>query len=183
MLRPHKDEQNEAVTMLFAGCTQQEVVSALGVNQINVRQLHVRLHQLDSTDYTSRTGCKRVTILGQDRQIRLPHLRSHFTTVVETATTNAGQGNQCVSAQTVRNVLWGAVLCTRLRTFELLLWMFHLSISAIWFCNVQDNAKPRVARVYSDFLPTNKVHVLRWSAFSPNLNPIECLWDELDKRV
>jgi hypothetical protein len=36
MLRLHKDEPKQAVTMLFAGCTQQEVVSALRVNQINV---------------------------------------------------------------------------------------------------------------------------------------------------
>jgi hypothetical protein len=44
MLRPHKDEHNQAVTMLFAGCTQQKVVFAFGVNEINMRQLHVRLH-------------------------------------------------------------------------------------------------------------------------------------------
>jgi hypothetical protein len=98
MLRAQKDEHNQVVTVLFDGCTQQEVVSAFEVNQINVRQLHVRLYQLDSADYTARTGCPRVTILGQDRQIRLPHLRSHFTTVVETATTIAGEGKQCVSA-------------------------------------------------------------------------------------
>jgi hypothetical protein len=131
MLRPYKDKHNQAVTMLFARCTQQEVVSAFGVNQINVRQLHVRIHQLDSADYTPRTGCPLFIIPGQDRQIRLPHLRSHFTTVVETAATIAGQGNPCVSAQTVRNRLWGAVLCAQLRTFELLLCLFHLSISAI----------------------------------------------------
>jgi hypothetical protein len=96
--------------MLFAGCTQQEVVSALRVNQINVWQLHVRLHQLDNVYYTLRTGCPRVTIPGQDHQIRLPYQRSHFTTVVETAATITGQGNPCVSAQTVRNRLWGAIL-------------------------------------------------------------------------
>jgi hypothetical protein len=67
MLHPHKDEHNQAVTMLFAGYTQQEVVSAFGVNQINVRQLHLRLHQQDSADYTPRTGCPRIIIPGQDR--------------------------------------------------------------------------------------------------------------------
>jgi hypothetical protein len=66
MLHLHKDEHNQAVTMLFAGCTQHEVVSAFEVNQINVRQLHVRLHQLDSADYTPRTGYLQVTIPGQD---------------------------------------------------------------------------------------------------------------------
>jgi hypothetical protein len=32
MLRPHKDEHNQVVTMLFAGCTQQEIISAFGAN-------------------------------------------------------------------------------------------------------------------------------------------------------
>jgi hypothetical protein len=85
MQRPHKDERNKAVTMLFSGCTLQEVVSAFRANESNVRQLNVRLHLLDSADYTSRTGCPQVTILRQDRQICLPHLRSHFTTAVEIA--------------------------------------------------------------------------------------------------
>jgi hypothetical protein len=38
MSRPHKYEHNQAVPMLFAGYTQQEVVSAFGANQSNVRQ-------------------------------------------------------------------------------------------------------------------------------------------------
>jgi hypothetical protein len=38
MLRLQKDGHNQAVTMLFAGCAQQEVVSAFGVNQSNVWQ-------------------------------------------------------------------------------------------------------------------------------------------------
>jgi hypothetical protein len=109
-----------------------------------VRQLNVRLHQLDSADYTPRNGCPRVTIPRQDRQIRLPHLRSHFTTAVETDATIGGR----ISAQTVRNRLRGAVLCARLPyIFELLLWLFHLSISTIWLCNIQDNTKSHVARM------------------------------------
>jgi hypothetical protein len=32
MLHPHKDEYNQAVTMFFAGCMQQEVLSAFEVN-------------------------------------------------------------------------------------------------------------------------------------------------------
>jgi hypothetical protein len=75
---PHEHEHNQAVTMLFAGYTQQEALYAFGVNQSNVRQLNVRLHQLDRADYTPRTGCLQVTIPRQDRQIRLPHLHSQL---------------------------------------------------------------------------------------------------------
>jgi hypothetical protein len=80
--------------MLFAGCTQQEVVNECAA-----------VKRKDSTDYTPRTGCPRVTIPRQDPQIRLPHLLSYFRTAVKTAATIAGRGNQCVSAQTVRNRL------------------------------------------------------------------------------
>jgi hypothetical protein len=73
----------------------------------------MRLHQLDSADYTPTTGCPWVTVSRKDSQIRFPHLRSHFTTAVETAATIAGQGNRSISPQTVRNRLRGAVLCAR----------------------------------------------------------------------
>jgi hypothetical protein len=97
---------NDALCRMYA------TGSCIWVNQINVRQLHVCLHQLDTADYTPWTGCPRVTIPVQDRQIRLPHLRSHFTTVVETAATFVGQGNPCVSTKTVRNRLRSCTLCT-----------------------------------------------------------------------
>lgn len=47
----------------------------------------------------------------------------------------------------------------------------------------QDNARPHVARICNDFLYANNVDVLPWPAFSPDLSPIEHLWDKLDRRI
>uniref|UniRef100_A0A673XGQ2 Tc1-like transposase DDE domain-containing protein n=1 Tax=Salmo trutta TaxID=8032 RepID=A0A673XGQ2_SALTR len=46
-----------------------------------------------------------------------------------------------------------------------------------------DNATSHTARSVRDFLKDKNVSVLPWSANSPDLNPIEQVWDLLDRRV
>ncbi len=47
----------------------------------------------------------------------------------------------------------------------------------------QDNTRCHVARICNQFLAQNNINVLPWPALSPDLSPIEHLWDVLDKRV
>ena len=48
---------------------------------------------------------------------------------------------------------------------------------------MHDNARPDVARNCRQFLNINYVNVLAWPAVSPDMNPIEHIWDFLGRKV
>ena len=48
---------------------------------------------------------------------------------------------------------------------------------------MHDNAWPHVARICRQFLNRNNVNVLPWPAVSPDMNPVEQIWDYLGRKV
>ncbi|KAL0155079.1 hypothetical protein M9458_049342, partial [Cirrhinus mrigala] len=44
-----------------------------------------------------------------------------------------------------------------------------------------DNARPHVARICTQFLEAENIPVLAWPAYSPDMSPVEHVWDALDQ--
>lgn len=51
------------------------------------------------------------------------------------------------------------------------------------FLLMHDNARPHVARCVQDYLQEVGIHKLEWPARSPDLNPIEHIWDMLKRKI
>ncbi|XDV29487.1 hypothetical protein PO909_032606 [Leuciscus waleckii] len=46
-----------------------------------------------------------------------------------------------------------------------------------------NNARPHVARICTQFLEAENIPVLAWPAYSPDMSPIEHVWDALDRLI
>ena len=95
--------RNIAIGRLQTGVSQNEVTRPLNVNQSTISRLWNRFQQTGSTNDRQRSGRPRIITPGQDRYIRVFHLRHR---IVATSTTAARiPGLRRMTSQTVHNRL------------------------------------------------------------------------------
>ena len=58
---------------------------------------------------------------------------------------------------------------------------FFLGISVAIF--QQDNARPHIAKTVRNFCSAQRMQHLPWPAYSPDISPIEQVWDLVDRRL
>ena len=103
MPRLNKAQRNQAVGMIRAGVSQNEVSRRFGVHRNKISALWRRYQQSGNTRDRRRSGRSRVTSLHQDTYIRVTHLRNRLQIAALTARSIPGLRN--ISPRTVRNRL------------------------------------------------------------------------------
>ena len=282
MPRLNEAQRHQAVGMIRAGVSQNEVSRRFGMHRNTISALWRRYQQSANTRDRRRSGRPRVTSLRQDTYIRVTHLRNRLQTVALTARSIPGLRN--ISPRTVRNRLrernirprrpairpvlqqrhrvarlawcrahlrftrrdWARILfsdesrfhldssdgrsrvyrrvgeryqdnCVVERRFfgggSIMVWggitgnartplvVINGNLTGARYRDEilqahvvpfvrqhavtlqQDNARPHIARVVTDFLTQQTVNVLPWPAVSPDLSPIEHAWDEMERRL
>ena len=110
MVRLSQLDRGRAIALILQGRSQRDVAQQFGVHESTISRFVQHLRTTGRLTDRPRSGRPRVTTQGQDRRMRLVHLRNRLRTATETAREVIGKHGRRVCPMTVIN---------RLREFDL----------------------------------------------------------------
>ncbi|GFV62360.1 transposable element Tcb1 transposase [Trichonephila clavipes] len=198
------------VGRLEGGQTQAEVAQAIVVSQSVISRIRNRFLVTGSVGRRPAQGRRRATMPNEDRYLVLTARRHRYMNATLRQQYLRSATGTTVSTQTVRNQLHGVglyacrpmggisidgrtdlyiirdgPLTARRYRDEILRPIVVPYAAAIGddFILMDDNCRPHRANLGEDFLFEERIVQMEWPACSPDMNPIEHVWDALGKRV
>ena len=186
MPRLNQNQQIQALTMLARGDNVSNVSRAFGCHRDTIIRLCQRFQQTGWVADRRRPGRPRVTNPRLDRFITLRH---RFQTATSSERDRFGSESVMVCDGIVDRRKTNLIVVQGNLNSQGYIYQI-LYPEAVPFLQrygpailVNARARPHVARICRQFLNRNNVNVLTWPAVSPDMNPIEDIWDYLGRKV